>query len=49
MASYFEQGHVGQRGSHWSYVVRAYRVSDGSVVAPEGPSLPQPRWFTEAG
>ncbi len=49
VASYFQQGHIGQRGRHWSYVVRAHRVKDGAVVDPKGTSLPQPRWFTEKG
>ncbi len=49
VASYFQRGHVGRRGRHWGYVVRAYRVKDGAVVDPKGTSLPQGRWFTAGG
>ena len=46
VASYFERGHVGMRGRQWAYVVRAFRLNDGTSVDPEGTSLPQPRRFS---
>lgn len=50
VASYFVKGHISQRGQHWSYVVSAFRVTDGARhTIPPGSTLPRPRGFSEGG
>lgn len=48
VASYFVEGHISQRGRHWTYRVWALRVEDGArhPIGPDS-ALPRPRAFSE--